>query len=428
MKINLFFTIFLLSFQLGTAQNYVVSTAAGNGIAGNVNGIATNCELNAPYGLASDNDSCIYFADLQNHSIKKLNINTNIVSVIAGTGAAGYVDGIGSIARFNGPNSVSYKNGFLYITEASGHKVRKLDLNNNNTVTTVAGSGIAGFQNGTVGNAKFNNPFSAYADNNGNVYVADYGNHCIRLVSNGQVTTFAGTPTSSGNTNGANLSAKFNKPRNIIGDSNGDLYVADLLNNMIRKISGGMVYTFSGSGAPSSIDGTANMGSYNLPSGISITNNGYFYVTDAGGYKLRKMDPTGAITTIAGNGTVGFIDGPGISAEFDGLGGVCYDIHGNIYIADANNNRIRKITVPENGVQSFNSVVFSVIVYPNPANENITLQSKKELGIVTICNSLGEVVYQNKTSAYTIQIDISQFASGIYILQAQNQHIKLIKE
>lgn len=328
------------------AQNYVVSTAVGNNILGNVNGPALSCELYNPYGMKSDQDSILYFADVQNHTIKKLNYNTHIVSKVAGTGSAGHLDGAGNVAQFNAPVNVFYISGFLYVVEASNW-IRKIDLNNNNTVSTVAGCGAAGFQNGAALSAKFNNPTSVYVEPNGDIYICDYQNQCIRLLSGGVVTTYAGVPTSAGLVNGSYATAKFNKPREIYKDVHGDFYVCDLLNNCIRKMSGGQVTTFSGTGVQGNQDGAANVATFYHPTGMCMTNKNYFYITDGGNNKIRKIDSLGNVSTVAGTGAFGYVDGAGSIAQFNRVEGLCYDAHGAIYIGDADNNLVRKLAAPE---------------------------------------------------------------------------------
>jgi len=428
--------ILLYSFMVGAslfrAQNYMVSTAAGNGFLGNVNGTATNCEFNRPYAVKSDNDSVIYIADLINHSIRKLNINTNMVSTVAGTGVAGSTDGIGTVAQFNMPGGLFYKNGFLYVSETAGNKIRKIDLNNN-TVTTVAGTGVGGFQNGPVTSAQFNNPFGMHVDNNGEIYVADYANYCIRKISNGQVTTFAGVNGSSGTTNGSLTTAKFNLPKDLICDTTtGDFYIADQNNNLIRKISGGMVSTFCGNGAASSVDGPASTASINHPVAICITSNGYLYVIDAYSNKIRKIDQTGTASTVAGNGNTGSVDGTGALAEFNAPAGICYDDRGVVYIADNLNHKVRKLTVPEVVSIRDNYENKDITMYPNPSTGLLNIETKTFADYL-IHNSIGAIVKRGKLSEGRNKIDLHDLTNGVYFVtvttgkETINQKITLQK-
>lgn len=212
-------------------------------------------------------------------------------------------------------------------------------------VTTVAGSTI-GYLEGNSLSAKFNFPTSVCKDHLGNVYVADNGNHRIRKISSdGMVTTLAGGIQGFANGNGAQ--AKFNSPFGVCVDTNGNVYVADKGNNKIRKITpDGIVTTFAGSTLGFG-DGTGTQARFNTPFGICIDTNGTLYVADYGNQKVRKITQSGVVTTLAGS-TQGFSDGLGNQAKFNYLRGICVDLNNNVYVADYNNHKIRKIT--QNGL------------------------------------------------------------------------------
>jgi sugar lactone lactonase YvrE len=419
------------------AQNYQVSTVGGNGTQGFVDGATTTiAELYWPYGVAYDGDSVIYFTDSENHAIRKLSANTHKVTTIAGTGVIGLQDGACSTAKFYNPDGIIYKNGFLYIGDNMNNCIRKIDLANN-LVSTYAGTGTAGYLDGAASQAMFRggNGIDIAIDKNNNIYVADGSNYCIRMISStGQVTTFAGVAGSPGLVNGPASQAKFHRPRYLaIDTATGALYTTDINNNVIRKILNGVVSTFSGVGTAGATDGIATVAQFSAPVGISITANGNFYVIDGGGNKLRKVDANGTVSTIAGNGVFGFQDGPAASAEFYYPQGVCYDKHGFIYLADRDNNRIRKISVPEcedcAGIEQL-STKNQIAIYPNPSSGIITIQvlNAAENCIYKVYNTLGQEVKNGAITQTTSQLSLQELANGVYtVVVSQKDKISMAK-
>jgi hypothetical protein len=397
-----------------------------------VDGAATTtAELYWPYGLTYDGDSVVYFSDSFNHSIRKLNVNTHQVTTIAGNGTSGLVDGVGSAARFYNPDGVAYQNGYLYIGDNMNNCIRKIDLSTN-MVTTIAGTGTAGYQDGAAAQAMFRggNGIDIVVDKNGDLYVADGSNAVIRKISGGIVSTFAGTPGAYGFVNGPASTAKFHRPRYLALDtSNGAIYTTDINNNVIRKIYNGNVSTFSGTGTAGATDGPANTATFNAPVGIAMTFDKHFYIVDGGGNKLRKMDSTGYVTTIAGNGVFGFQNGPAASAEFYYPQGVCYDKHCYIYIADRNNNRIRSVFIPEGpagcstaGIQDAASPI-PFKSYPNPSSGYLTIENPIEENCsYKLINSIGQDVQSGVLISGVNRISLSSLPEGIYMLAIQQMN------
>jgi hypothetical protein len=439
MKKFLFLLSLLLTLQTGKTQNYFVSTVAGTGTQGLVDGPrVTTAELNWPYGLAYDGDSVIYFSDGANHCIRKMSANTGLVTTIAGNGTAGFQDGVGAIARFNYPDDVFYKSGFLYIGDNMNNCIRKMDISTY-SVTTIAGTGVAGYLNGPANQAQFKggNGITLAVANNGDIFVADGSNAVIRKISGGQVTLYAGTPGVYGYIDGPAATAKFHRPRYLALDTTtGDLYTTDINNNVIRKISGGMVSTFSGTGVAGGLDGAYNVATYNAPVGIAMTYNGYFYVVDGGGNKLRKVDPAGTVTTIAGNGTFGFQDGQATSAEFFYPQDVCYDKHCLIYMADRDNNRIRSIRVPEgpagctNGINELASDLIDVNIYPNPSQGILSIEMPISFTQYSfnVTNVVGEVVKSGELLKGQTQLILNDLDNGIYFIEITNKGKRINKK
>ncbi len=274
-----------LNLSLGSTT---VSTLAGSGTSGFADGNPVTAMFKIPEGVVADNNGNIYLADRNNARIRKIDSSGN-VTTFAGSGTSGFADGSATTAKFYSPTGIAIDgSGNIYVADTNNHRIRKIDSSGN--VTTLAGSGTDGFLNSTTStNAQFSSPTGVAVDSNGNVYVADNGNHKIRKIdSSGNVTTFAGS--SSGFADGSGTNAKFNSPQGVAIDGSGNVYVADTLNNRIRKIdSSSNVTTFAGS-TQGFTDGNGANAKFYYPKGVVIDNSGNIFVTDAWNNKIRKID------------------------------------------------------------------------------------------------------------------------------------------
>ena len=294
----------------------------------------TSVKFNSPYGVAIDSGGNVYVADTGNNRIRK--ITPNGISTLAGSGTAGYLDGSGLSAQFRGPVSVAVDSSDnIYVADTGNHRIRK--ITSAGVVTTLAGSGSASFLDGSGTNASFSRPGGIAVDSAGNVYVGDIDNHRVRkITSAGVVTTLAGSAT-AGYLDGQGTAAQFNQPAGVAVDSGGNVYVADIVNNNIRKItSAGVVTTLAG-GSRGSLDGQGTTAQFNYPCSVAVDSAGYVYVADPDNHKVRKITPSGTVTTLAGGA-----QGP--AALFNYPRGIAVDSAGYVYVADTGYNRIRKIT------------------------------------------------------------------------------------
>ncbi len=267
-----------------------------------------------------------------------------VVTTFAGSGATGSTDATGIAASFNLPYGVcTDASGNVYVADGGNNKIRKITPAG--VVSTFAGSGTAGSTDATGIAASFNSPRGVCTDATGNVYVADELNHKIRKITPaGVVSTFAGSGT-AGSADATGIAASFYYPCGVCTDATGNVYVADYSNHKIRKITpAGVVSTFAGSGTAGSTDATGIAASFYAPIGVCTDAAGNVYVADANNSKIRKITPAGVVSTFAGSGANGSTDATGIAASFNFPYGVCTDATGNVYVADYSNHKIRKIT------------------------------------------------------------------------------------
>ncbi len=350
-----------LTFVAITVGGQTINTVAGNGTAGysGDGAAATAAKINTPTGACVDNVGNIYIADFSNNRVRKVTIATGIITTVAGTGAAGHTGdgGLATAATLNNPEVVALgPDGIsLYICEQTSNVIRLVDPHG--IIHTVAGNGTAGFSgDGAAATAaQLNNPQGVSVDQYGDIYIADQSNNRIREVSafTGNISTIAGTGAAGYGGDGAAATlAKLNQPAAVCVDALDNVYIADYLNHRIRMItaSTGIISTIAGNGTGGFMgDGAAaTAAEINQPYGISVDQNYNIIISDYANNRIRLVDgTTGFISTLAGNGTAGFggDGGSPTAAKLNGpLQGVYQMWASNVFIADWNNNRIREIT------------------------------------------------------------------------------------
>jgi len=353
----LLLSAFFILLPVGCAKNYTlgpqsvlsssvaqVTTLAGQaGVTGATNATGTNASFNYPAGVAVDALGNVYVADTSNNMIRKITAG-GVVETLAGTvGVTGATNATGTAASFNMPVGIAVDSaGNLYVADKGNNMIRK--ITSGGVVTTLAGSGAFGFANGTGTAAVFLDPDGVAVDTNGNVYVGDSCNDMIRkITSTGVVTTLAGSGT-AGFVNGTGTAASFFEPGGVAVDSSGNVYVGDVGNSVIRKITpGGVVTTLAGSGSVGFANGPATVAMFYEPYDIAVDSGGNVYVADAGNNMIRKITSNGVVTTLAGGGPCCAVNAFGIAASFGAPSGVAVDTSENVYVADEGDNLIRKI-------------------------------------------------------------------------------------
>jgi len=320
----------------------VVTTLAGSGVSGFADGTGNTAEFNSPTGVAVNSEGTVYVVDFYNHRIREIT-PAGVVTTLAGSGVRGFADGTGDTAKFNSPYGIEVNSeGTIYVSDTGNNRIRKITPAG--VVTTLAGSGVSGFADGPGTDARFDLPRGITVDSMGTIYVSDEGNNRIRKITPaGVVTTLAGSGV-AGFADGTGDTAKFDNARGIAVNSEGSIYVSDTGNNRIREITPtGVVTTFAGSGVAGFADGTGTDAQFNYPAGIAINSEGTIYVSDTKGQRIRRITPAGVVTTLAGSGVAGFADGTGTAAQFNVPHGLTVDPSGALYVAELTNNRIRKI-------------------------------------------------------------------------------------
>jgi sugar lactone lactonase YvrE len=438
------FTVFVLLIayhgysQTNYVPNVTVSTFAGSASTfGSTNGQGTTASFDEPGGVATDVSGNVYVADSYNNLIRKITPG-GLVSTLAGGGGFGFnysgnTNGQGIAASFTNPTGVAVDaNGNVYVADSGNNLIRK--ITSGGLVSTLAGSGTAGSIDGQGTAANFWSPQGVAVDASGNVYVGDLTNNLIRKITpGGLVSTLAGGGGSgfhyAGNSNGQGTAASFNFPFGVAVDANGNVYVADSGNNQIRKITpGGMVSTLAGSGNQGSADGQGTAANFSQPTGVSVDSSGNLYVADQVNNEIRKITPGGLVSTMAGSLTSGSVNGKGSSARFYFSEGVAVDASGNIYVADFWNNEIRKITIGSTNTATVNDInASSISVFPNPVKDLLNINVSEAVnGTLSVSDIQGSLVLSQPVNGKQIQLSTASLQNGIYVLNVVSDNASYV--
>jgi streptogramin lyase len=453
------FSLFILGLVFLTftaqGQSLKINTVAGNGTQGysGDGNVAANAEFDAPLCVTVDSSGNYYIVDFNNFRVRKVN-TAGIISTIAGNGINGDTgDGtLGTSGAVCPHGVVADRRGNIFISDASFSVIRK--INALGFISTYAGNKLLGWgfsgdgHEATTG--QLNQPFGLATDMNGSLYIADAGNHVIRKVDTlGRISTVAGVGGMSGYFGDGSLAtfANLDSPAAVAVDRYKNIYITDYLNNVIRRVdSNQVITTYAGNGVSgvsigaqgySGDNGPASNATLRNPKGLAVDTAGNLYIADADNNVVRMVNiKTGIITTVIGDGTEGFGGDLNfaIGCNLHNPYGVAVDAYGNIYVADANNARIRK-TYPANvGVKNVMQNA-PVQIYPNPFTNSISVSGLAVNDQVCIYDLTGRAVGESRVAKNTTETyDLGDLATGIYMLQVSDHDglkkniLKLVKE
>lgn len=319
-----------------------VTTLAGTQAAGHADGTGIKASFSNPFGLTSDKAGNLYVADNLNNEIRKITPD-GVVTTLSGAITTGLINGPAASARFFNPIATAFDSkGNLYILDQQNFCIRKITPDN--SVSTFAGDGTFGELDGPSATAEISPALGLTCDSKDNLYFVEPGNDHIRKVTpDGTISTIAkgGPGFANGN---ALTAAQFNSPSGVAFDTAGNCYIADTYNYSIRKLTpAGTVSTFAGNGTSGNVNGPAASATFGLPSALVIGPDGTLYVLDKTNYSIRTISPDGTVATLTGNGIQAYNDGPAATASFYNPISMAIDPQGNLYVTD--NNRIRKIII-----------------------------------------------------------------------------------
>jgi len=419
--------IYILAIMLISLNSFSqnISTLYGTtwGYSGD-GGLASVAQLNGNCNMVFDDNGNLYITDANNNMIRKID-NSGIITTIAGTGVAGYSGdgGLATAAQLNGPYDIAIDaNGNLFFT-GFNYVIRKID--NSGIITTIAGTGVAGYSGdgGLATSAEMNFSFGITFDTSGNLLITESVNNVIRKIDNtGIITTIAGTGVAgySGD-GGLATSAQLSNVRTVTFNALGEMYITDGGNHLIRKIdNSGIISTVAGNNSQgySGDGGLATDAQLNFPRDLIFDSNNNFYFSSSSNHTIRKVDNSGIITTIAGTGIVGYSGDGGLatSAQLNSPYGIIFDTNGNLLISEYNNSIIRQVNNATLSTNNFSIEKETLIIYPNPSTDFIKILGLSKAEKFSIYNTLGTKIYRG-TITINDKINIQELNNGIYFLK-----------
>jgi len=378
-SLRLHATVCLLLLTLLSSRAQTITTVVGTGAAGSTGdgGLATIATLNVPYRVVVDATNNLLIVEQSGHRIRRVSAATGVITTIAGTGTAGFSgDGAAATAaQLNSPNDVTLDNfnGDLIIADTGNHRIRRIVVATG-IITTVGGDGTAGFggDNDLATAAQLNSPFGVVVESNGNILITDLNNNRIRciLAATGNMITLAGTGVAGFVGEGSpSPLAQMRRPRGITLNAAGNIFFSDTDNQRVRRITAGIITTVAGNGtAGFSADGIAATNSQlNFPHGLAVHPDGSVFIADTSNNRIRMVGTNGIISTFAGaTGAPGSSGdgGPAAAALLRAPHGMAFDSNTNLFFADRDNNKIRRIAPPSVGTAP------TITVQPQSASQS----------------------------------------------------------
>ncbi len=416
----------------------IITTVAGNGIVGSGGdgGQAIAANLGSPIGIAVDPSGVMYIAD-GNNKIRKVDLS-GVISTFAGTGVAGYGgdNGLATAAQLNGAAGLAFdSNGDLYIADYQNYRIRKITMSTG-IITTVAGNGTMGFAgDGFAATlANLTSPTGVCFDASDNMFIADQGNARVRRVDHltGIITTVAGNGNSTHSGDGGQgTAAGCGNVYDVKCDLSGNIIFSEVFNHYIRKVdmATGIISTICGSGTATFYGdgGPANLASTSTPEGLTVDGGGNIFIAELNNDRIRKIDAvTGFISTVAGNGNYAYSgdNGPATSAGM--WPDACATSGTDLYIVDLN-HRVRKVTnVAVLGIEQNQLSSSSISLFPNPVIDYFTITGIHANSPIQIFDMNGNLVLSEMVNENE-PIDIRNFAAGIYFVAADGRKFKIVK-
>lgn len=408
MKKCICFLLCITQYILSYSQ--VITTVAGNGLPGDSgdNGPATNAKIDYPTLVVFDSHGNYFFTENSN-KVREVNA-CGIISTIAGTGTAGFSgdSSLATNAELNRPLGVAIdKFDNIYISDFGNNRIRKVDAITG-IITTYAGNGdfSYGGDSGLAINASIKGSSGIACDTFGNLYISDHGNNRIRKVdAMGIMTTYAGNGLGGyGGTGGLADTTKISLPQGLICDISGNIFFIEGGCVGVRKVNvnTGIITTVAGNGTVgfSGDSGPATLAQFYAPVTVAIDRIGNIYIADKGNERVRIVDSLGMVNTVVGTGVAGYSGDGGLAdtAKLYYPEGVACDSVGNLFIADFVNNRIRKVafypslSCDELSVNTNSYIRNKITIYPNPATNQLTITAGEVINNVVMVNIVGEVV------------------------------------
>ena len=403
-----------------TVNAQIITTVAGNGTAGYTGdgGPATATELRLPSDIVVDGSGNLYIADSYNSRVRKVS-SAGIISTVAGNGTSGYSGdgGPATSAMLHTPRGLALDaDGNLYIADIGDFRIRAVSPDG--IISTVAGNGLSGYSGdgGPATAAQVSTVREVAFDAAGNMYISDWDNNRIRKK----------TPDGIIHT-----AFEISGPEGLAVDVGGNLYVANFYGRIFKITPDSIVTIFAGTGVTSySGDGGPATAATMSPSYIAFDAAGNLHIADVNHQRIRKITPDGIINTVAGNGTIGGSGdgGPATAAELSQPLGVAFDASGNMYIADFTGHRIRKV-INTTSVSNIYEGSNAFTVYPNPATDLITITSQQPIQSIILRDPIGRKVLEGTYNDYNVQVSLTGLPAGVYFMQVNGTEVyKLLKQ